>query len=142
MNAQKESRWTQRFANFGKAFARLKDAVELARRRPLSEVEEQGLIHCFNYTHELAWNTLKSYFEEDGAEKIHGSVAATRFAFREGLIENGETWMSMIKDSRRIFDAYKENVAREISSAVLENYFGEFEIFHEKFGRMQKGGAR
>lgn len=37
-------RWIQRFNNFNKALAQLREAVELARQRPLSKLEEQGLI--------------------------------------------------------------------------------------------------
>ena len=50
----KDIRWIQRFNNFNKAFARLKNAVQLTEERELSELEEQGLIQGFEYTHELA----------------------------------------------------------------------------------------
>ena len=52
-------RWIQRFDNFKRAFARLADAAAQAKQRKLSELEEQGLIQAFEFTHELAWNTLK-----------------------------------------------------------------------------------
>src|SRR5436309_1163640 len=54
-------RWIQRFNHFIKAFAQLKEAVELTQQRSLSKLEEQGLIQAFEYTHELAWNTLKDF---------------------------------------------------------------------------------
>jgi len=44
----------QRYNHFVQAFAQLDRAVELARQRALSELEEQGLIQAFEYTHELA----------------------------------------------------------------------------------------
>ena len=37
-------RWQQRFANFRKALGTLTEAVELAAQRPLSRLEQQGLI--------------------------------------------------------------------------------------------------
>ena len=43
-------RWRQRATSFGKAFSRLKAAVELAAQRELSELEQQGLIQVFEYT--------------------------------------------------------------------------------------------
>ena len=49
-------RWKQRFDNYLRAFETLRRAVELARQRDLSELEQQGLIQGFEFTHELAWN--------------------------------------------------------------------------------------
>ena len=83
-------RWIQRFDNFKRAFARLADAATQAKQRKLSELEEQGLIQAFEYTHELAWNTLKDFLEARGTTvKIYGSRDATREAFAADLIENG-----------------------------------------------------
>ena len=56
-------RWKQRLQNFGQALGSLTAAVELSKSRPLSELEKQGLIQSFEFTHELAWNLLKDYFE-------------------------------------------------------------------------------
>ena len=82
-------RWTQRADSFRKAFSRLKEAVELARQRKLSDLEAQGLIQGFVYTHELAWNTLKDFLQAQDF-KLYGSRDTTRAAFKEGIIENGE----------------------------------------------------
>jgi len=89
-------RWIQRFNHFSKAFSQLSDAVQLVQKRPLSKLEEQGLIQAFEYTHELAWNTLKDFLESRGARDLYGSKDTTREAFKTGLVENGEVWMDMI----------------------------------------------
>ena len=59
-------RWLQRFDNFKRAFARLSEASELADQRDLSDLERQGLIQAFEFTHELAWNTLKDFLAARG----------------------------------------------------------------------------
>jgi hypothetical protein len=59
----------RRFNNFAKAFAQLREAVELSRQRELSKLEQQGLIQAFEYTHELAWKTMKDFLEERGSAK-------------------------------------------------------------------------
>ena len=62
---KQDVRWRQRFQNFNKAFSQLSGAAALAQQRPLSELEQQGLIQVFEFTHELAWNTLKDFLEDD-----------------------------------------------------------------------------
>lgn len=131
-------RWKQRFYNFKRAFVRLAGAAALAKQRPLSELEEQGLVQAFEFTHELAWNTLKDYLEAQGFTNIVGSKGATREAFKNGLIENGETWMEMIKHRNETSHTYNEAVAAAIVEAIRMRYVGEFETFERRFARLEK----
>ncbi len=48
------TRWKQRLQNYQQGLERLREAVELSRLRPLSRLEQQGLIQAFEFTHELA----------------------------------------------------------------------------------------
>lgn len=89
-------RWQQRFASYKKALAQLKDAVTLSKQRPLSQLEKQGVIQAFELTHELAWNVLKDFLQDQGNQNIKGSKDATREAFKVALITDGEQWMAMI----------------------------------------------
>jgi len=57
-------RWQQRFANYKKALLQLQDAVGLSEQRALSNLEKQGVIQAFEFTHELAWNVLKDYLQD------------------------------------------------------------------------------
>jgi nucleotidyltransferase substrate binding protein (TIGR01987 family) len=111
-------RWIQRFNHFTKALSQLQEAVKLARQRPLSKLEEQGLIQAFEFTHELAWNTLKDFLEERGIQDLYGSRDATRQAFKTGLIEDGEVWMNMIQSCNLTSHTYDEAVATQIASAI------------------------
>ena len=77
----KDVRWIQRYANFKKAVGQLNDAVNLSKQRALSKLEEQGLIQAFEYTHELAWNTLKDFLKDRGGTPVYGSRDASREAF-------------------------------------------------------------
>lgn len=54
-------RWQQRLANFTKAFAELSAAIGLSEQRPLTKLEQQGLIQAFEYNYELAWNCIKDF---------------------------------------------------------------------------------
>ena len=119
-------RWIQRFQNYQKALAQLRQAVELSRQRALSSLEQQGLIQAFEYTHELAWNTLKDFLEARGTTGLFGSRDATRAAFALGLIEQGEIWMQMIQSRNQSTHTYNEDTAEQIATAISGAYVAEF----------------
>ena len=131
-------RWVQRLNSFSKAFAQLNEAVALSKQRQLSKLEEQGLIQAFEYTHEMAWNTLKDFLEERGVQNIYGSRDATREAFKVGLIENGEAWMKMIESRNLTSHTYNERTATKIVTAILRSYFAEFREFKNRMNQLKK----
>lgn len=126
-------RWKQRFNNFSKAFQRLADAVALSQSRELSDLEQQGLIQSFEFTHELAWNVLKDFLEEKGIVGLIGSKDATRSAFKNGLIEDGESWMKMIEDRNKTSHTYDLTVAKAVVENILKRYDPAFEQMMKKF---------
>ena len=125
-------RWIQRLNHFNQAFARMQSAVALAAERDLSYLEQQGLIQGFEYTHELAWKTLKDFLEHRGTEALYGSKDVTRQAFRLGLIEDGDIWMDMIRDRNLTSHTYNEETAQEIVEAILNRYCAAFSNFQLK----------
>ena len=134
----KDIRWIQRFQNFNKALAQLADAVRLTEQRALSNLEQQGLIQAFEYTHELAWNTLKDFLEDRGAQKMFGSKDVTREAFKAGLIENGDIWMEMIKSRNQTTHTYNEEVVAEIITGVINTYFTEFKVLQARLEKLKR----
>lgn len=116
-------RWKQRFSNFRKALAQLKIILS---KKSLNHIEEQGLIQSFEYTFELAWNTIKDYYEFQGTSGIQGSWDAFRTAFNRGLISNGELWMEMIKSRSLTSHTYDESLASEVAHAIRKDYIGCF----------------
>ncbi len=134
--ANQDIRWIQRANNFDKAFSQLQAAVALAQQRPLSELETQGVIQGFEYTHELAWKALKDFLEERGVQNLYGSRDTTRAAFRTGLIENGEIWMEMIQSRNATSHTYDEATAAQIVAAILEPYFAEFQALQIRLAHL------
>lgn len=100
-------------------------------------MEEQGLIQRFEFTHEIAWNVLKDYFEYQGNTSITGSRDATREAFNTGLIEDGEGWMSMIKSRNKSSHTYDEETARQIVENIVEVYYFLFSKFMNKMNALK-----
>jgi nucleotidyltransferase substrate binding protein (TIGR01987 family) len=125
MNHQ-DIRWQQRFANYKKALQQLQSAVELSGQRRLSNLEKQGVIHTFVFNHELAWNVLKDYLQDQGNQNITGSKDATRDAFKVGLIADGEQWMAMIQSRNASSHTYNEHIAEEMVEVIVEQYFPLF----------------
>ena len=126
-------RWKQRFNNFLKAYKELEDAVNLAQSKPLSKLEKQGAIQGFEYTHELAWNVLKDYLEEQGHTGLIGSKDTSREAFKRGLIQNGEVWMTMIKLRNMTSHTYDQSLADEVFETILNQFYPEFRVLSSTF---------
>lgn len=117
-------RWQQRFSNYQKALAQL---TKFVAKDDLNELEEQGLIQSFEYTHELAWKTLKDFLENSGNTEIFGSKDTTRLAFKLGLIEDGEGWMLMIQDRNQTSHTYNLETAKAIVAHIKQSYFSLFQ---------------
>lgn len=128
MMSDHDIRWQQRFANYKKALVQLKEAVELSQQRPLSKLEKQGVIQAFEFTHELAWNVLKDFLQDQGNQGIKGSKDATREAFKVELVADGEQWMAMIQSRNVSSHTYDEQTAEHLVTAIINDYFPLFEV--------------
>ena len=129
-------RWIQRFDNYARALRTLRNAAELAAQRPLSELEMQGLIQGFEFTHELAWNLLKDFLEAQGIAGLIGSRDAIRTAFKNGLLEDGETWMEMIKARNLSSHTYQQDLAQRIATDILTRFYPAFVALELKMRSM------
>jgi nucleotidyltransferase substrate binding protein (TIGR01987 family) len=137
MSAQ-DIRWVQRFNHYMTALSQLREAVHLSQERPLSKLEEQGLIQAFEFTHELAWNTLKDFLGGRGVQNLYGSKDASREAFKAGLITHGETWMGMIGSRNLTSHTYDEATAAQIVADIRNAYFPEFEALYAKLDALRR----
>ena len=118
-----DMRWQQRFKNYQKALRQLE---RFLKETDLNDMEEQGLIQAFEYTYELAWNTIKDYLVYQGITEVIGSRDAFRIAFNRGLISDGSIWMSMIESRIKSSHTYNEEIAKEILKEIREQYFKLF----------------
>lgn len=145
-------RWEQRFSNYNKAF--LKSELAVIKIREEYQIEEdgtidedefldhiikEGLIQRFEYTHELAWNVMKDFLENAGNTNIFGSKDATREAFAQGLLGDGEIWMDMIKSRNKTSHTYNQETADDIFIKIMHHYFEQFLNFRNKVEEMRSG---
>lgn len=129
MNPAPDIRWKQRLDNYARALVQLQAAMELQHSRPLSELEQQGMIQAFEFTHELAWNVMKDYFVYQGNGRITGSRDASREAFANGLVDDGEGWMEMVQSRNQSSHTYNRATALALVSRISERYAALFEAF-------------
>jgi nucleotidyltransferase substrate binding protein (TIGR01987 family) len=134
-------RWKQRYANYKKALYKLTEAIDYMHvQTSHSEgihdvaiaIAREGLIQRFEYTHELAWNTMKDYATYQGNFDIKGSRDATREAFKTGLIKEGEIWMNMLMSRNNTSHTYNEATAIEIYQQIIQTYHPALIAFAEK----------
>lgn len=127
--SEQDIRWLQRLSSYSRALAQLQRFVD---HGPLNEFEQQGLIKAFEFTHELAWNVMKDYFEYQGTNGISGSRDATREAFQHNLVSDGEAWMGMIKSRNQSAHTYNRDTAEQIAGLVLRSYVQLFHAFERR----------
>lgn len=128
----KEVRWKQRFINFEKAFYQLKEAV--VKFDTLEMLEKEGMVQRFEYTFELAKNTLKDFLESKGEEDKYPREIIKK-AFQLEIIDKGEVWLDMLEKRNLMAHTYDEANFRKITENIKYNYFVEIEklvIFFQK----------
>ena len=122
----KEIRWLYRFDNLKKAFNTLKNDVDLANKKNLSDIEKRGLIQAFEYTYELSWNTIKDFYFYNGVVDIQGSRDAFKMAYNRGLISS-DTLIQSIRSRQLTVHTYNEEIIENIFENIINRYYFAFE---------------
>lgn len=130
-----DSRWQQRFSNYCRGLERLEDFLDPP---VLNEREQQGLIKAFEYTYELAWNTLCDLLRSQGDASLLGARDSLREAFRLGLIEQGDAWMLMIQDRNLTNHTYNRNTADAIAAQIVASYLPCFQQLRSTLQQRQE----
>ena len=143
--ADADVRWLQRLENYERALATLERALTLAANRPLSELEQQGLIQAFAITHELSWLLLKDFLVDQGVSGISG-ISGSRDAVREAVVKEllpartESSWMAMIRSRNLTSHTYNPAVAREIADLIVHRYGPVFQQLADLM--QQRAGER
>lgn len=134
-------RWQQRLQNYQRALAQLQKAVDLSKARDLSELEQQGLIQAFEFTHELAWKVMKDYLRSLGMDTVLASRDSTRAAFAAELIADGEAWMDMILARNLSTHTYNLDTANNLVAKIAAIYTPLLIAFEKKMLEVQARDA-
>jgi len=134
----KDIRWIQRFSNYEKALEQFNDAICLFESRELSNLEKQGLIQSFEYTHELAWLTLRDFIKSKGNATLYGSKDASREAFSLGLIDDGDIWLDMVISRNLTSHSYDEERVNEIIDKIVFSYAEQFNLLSDTLNKLKE----
>lgn len=138
MTQEPDIRWHQRLKSFQKALFQLKQSVSLSKEKKLTGLETQGLIKAFEFTYELSWKVMKDFFNYQGNSDIMGARDAIRESFKSGLIDQGESWMEMIKSRNQTSHCYNEDTAYLIAEKITHTYLDLFLDFETKIKARQE----
>ena len=117
-----EIRWQHRFTNFSRAFFLLQEALEDGVEA-LNELEREGVIQRFEYTFELAWNTLKDRMDYDGVALATVTPRnVIREAFQARLIGDGEAWIDMLNDRNLMSHTYDSTRFEQVIRNIICRY--------------------
>ncbi|MBQ8760239.1 MAG: nucleotidyltransferase substrate binding protein [Bacteroidales bacterium] len=134
METEKDVRWMRRFSNYHRALKQLTDAVEIVSKKLYLEhqynIIREGLIQCFEFSHELAWKVMKDYAEYQGITEIYGPRDAIRYGLRLGAVDD-ERWMDTIKDRNVTSHHYDDDTAQKIVDNIINVYYPLFVKYEE-----------
>lgn len=131
-----EIRWQQRLENFGKALAQLEAACD---QEKYSDLERAGLVQMFEFTMELAWNTLKDLLFYEGFEP-RTPREVIRQAFEAGYLteQDTETLLDALTKRNVLSHTYDQANAKEAEHLVKDCYAPVFRALYDNLRRKQQ----
>lgn len=113
-------RWQQRLNNFKQALDSLTEALE---QETFNDLEKNGVIQRFEFTYEMAWQTLQDYLAVQGYH-VKGPKPVIRQAFEDGYIRNWRGWNDLHEDRQKTVHTYDKAKSDAIFQAVKDVYWG------------------
>lgn len=115
-------RWKQRFENFDRAVALLREPIEKGIDT-LSDLEKEGTVHRFELAFELAWKALKDYLEFSGAVVMPVTPRdVIKEAFAAKILPDGDVWINMLNHRNRLSHTYDETMFDDAVRAIGSTY--------------------
>jgi nucleotidyltransferase substrate binding protein (TIGR01987 family) len=124
---KKDLTWKNTFHDFNKAHSFFTESVRLD---VLSELEAEGLIHCFEFTFELALKAIKEYLEGKSINvKYPGDVIEEAFKYQ--IIKDEGIWLDMFEKRKIMIQTYEEEIATTAINLIKNGYAKALNQAHE-----------
>ena len=115
---------------FISAYLKLKQFI---KEDNYSEIARAGILHAFEFTFELWWKYLQKYLDSLYILEEHGPSSVIKTAFQNGVLDDGQPYMDMLRDRNLISHTYKENMAEEIYLRIKNEHINSLKLFVDKF---------
>ena len=118
-----------------RSYRKLLDALEIPSSDPLAI---DGTIHRFEFTYEIACETVNQFFKENLLSMRSGN--GLKDALSQGLIDNRETWRKLMTLKNQTAFSFSEPLAREIYDNIRKNHY-VFDVLIDNCRRMSVRNA-
>lgn len=112
-------RFQLKYDSFRQALTRLQEGLAQYEQCP-GALAADGVLFRFSYTCGLAWDTAREYLMDQGYWELNNPKAVMRQALAEGLISDGDGWLSLLEDYERVSQAC--GGAAEILRSIQDVY--------------------
>ncbi len=114
--------------DFQKALANFREVLKEAK----SDIIRDSAIKRYELLFDLSWKTLKDYLEVNFGVVVNSPIPCFREAFRQGIFEYDETWITLVKTRNYTVHAYNEALAEKVYTQ-LPVYLPYFEKLEKIF---------
>ena len=114
---------------FGDTCRRLSEAL----REKKTEMVRDAAIKRFELAFDLAWKTIKAFLETEGVA-CASPRNCFKEAYRQGLIEYDDVWMSLVEVRNSTVHTYNEHLADEVYGKLP----GALEAFEKLLKALEK----
>jgi nucleotidyltransferase substrate binding protein (TIGR01987 family) len=131
-------RWRGRLASLRRVIALLRIAVRLRQERPLSDLEQAGLIQQFEMGWELSWKLMADLLRVD-AWPLDSSAPrqVIRAAFNAGLVADGQVWLDAAETRNLLSHTYDPAQAAEALLRIETAYLPAMEALEQHAARRE-----
>lgn len=82
------------------------------------ELKQAGCIQYFEFCFELAWKTVKAFFEYKGMIDCNSPRDCMKLAFKANLINNENIWIAMLENRNMTVHTYSIETALDVYESL------------------------
>ncbi len=121
-------RWKQRFEQYKNALQTIEDVVP--EYSQMDELQQDGLIHRFEITFDLAWKVLQDYLKYTGYTDVNGPRPSIKQAVKDGIID-AFIWEELLTARNELSHVYDEEKSRQHLNYIVTKFLLAFRSFKE-----------
>lgn len=121
------------FEKFQATLEELREVIENAKAKDTLEKSRPEIVSKFEEAHELAMETIQTYFIEQGRTPFTGSRDITVEAFNEDLIDDGQGWLDIIICRIKYTPLYPGDYLGSLAEGIIKKYIYLLQNFERNF---------